>query len=77
MAITATQLRADIYNLLDQVVETGEPLEMGPKGATVRLVPSMPINGLTKLAPMPGLNVVGPDAIVGVDESDCWTPEDT
>lgn len=36
--ITPTALRADLYNLLDQVIETGKPLEIKRNGKKLRLV---------------------------------------
>jgi len=39
MAVTASQLRQDIYRLLDQVAETGAPLEVERKGKHLRIVP--------------------------------------
>ena len=38
MPITASQLRADVYNLLDRVLETGEPLEVLRNGHVLRIV---------------------------------------
>ncbi len=38
-AVTASQLRQDVYRLLDHVLETGEPLEIRRRGRTLRIVP--------------------------------------
>ncbi len=38
MLITASELRGNIYQLLDKVLETGEPLEIVRKGRLVRIV---------------------------------------
>ena len=37
--ITPTQLRADIYNLLDEVLESGVPLEIKKGERLLRIVP--------------------------------------
>jgi antitoxin (DNA-binding transcriptional repressor) of toxin-antitoxin stability system len=37
MPVTASQLRADVYNLLDRVLETGEPLEVVRNGQVLRI----------------------------------------
>ncbi len=37
MTLTPTQLRADLYRLLDQVIETRQPLLVQRGGATVRI----------------------------------------
>ncbi|MCK4542739.1 MAG: hypothetical protein KAU17_10950 [Spirochaetales bacterium] len=39
MPISATKLRQDLYNILDQVIETGVPLEIARKGHIVKIVP--------------------------------------
>ncbi len=38
MTVTPSELRADIYNLLDMVVRTGEPLVIERKGAKLKIV---------------------------------------
>ncbi len=38
MKITASQLRQDIYRILDCVIETGEVIEIQRKGKIIRLV---------------------------------------
>ena len=37
-SVTPTQLRADIYNLLDEVLETGIPLEIRKGGKKLKIV---------------------------------------
>ncbi len=39
MKTTASHLRANIYKLLDQVLETGEPIEVERNGQVLKLVP--------------------------------------
>ncbi len=38
--LTATQLRADVYRILDEVLQTGEPREVSRRGQVVLLVPA-------------------------------------
>lgn len=38
--LTATQLRSDIYRILDHILETGEPREVVRKGGRILLVQS-------------------------------------
>jgi len=38
--LTATQLRADVYNVLDEVLRTGGPREVSRRGQIVLLVPA-------------------------------------
>jgi len=47
--ITATQLRKDVYRLLDQVVDSGEGLEVKRKGERIQIVPVDPCSKLESL----------------------------
>jgi hypothetical protein len=42
MVVTASELRMNIYRLLDQVLETGVPLEIERKGRTLQIVAEEP-----------------------------------
>lgn len=71
MMITASKLRANIYNVLDQVLETGIAVEIQRKGKTLKIVP---VRGVSKLANMRTHDVlaVNPEEIVHMDWSDQW-----
>ena len=58
MVVTASALRADIYRILDRVIETGEPVEIVRKGCRLRIVPEAPTAKLDRL-------VCRSDAVVG------------
>jgi prevent-host-death family protein len=49
MKYTASSLRQNIYQVLDQSIETGTVVEIVRKGKVVRLVPPQPENKLAKL----------------------------
>ena len=36
--INATQFRKDIYNVLDEVINTGQPVEISRKGKTLKII---------------------------------------
>lgn len=72
MAITASQLRQDIYRLLDQVLATGEPLEIERKGRTLRLVPDERLGRLSRIQTHPGAVVGDPEELVSIDWSAGW-----
>lgn len=74
MPITATKLRQDIYRLLDQVLETGVPLEIERNGRVLRIVADQPVDRLANLEPHPDFIVGDPDDIVHMDWSDEWKP---
>lgn len=39
MKVSATQLRQNLYRILDTVIRTGEPVEVTRKQGSVRIVP--------------------------------------
>lgn len=74
MGISATELRADIYRLLDQVIETGVPLEIERKGRTVRIVAVDPPSKLSRLVDREEYIKGDPDDLIHIDWSSEWTP---
>jgi len=42
MAVSATQLRQNIYAILDEALATGKPVEIERKGKLLRIVPEAP-----------------------------------
>ena len=77
MRVSPSQLRADIYNLIDRVIETGEPLEIDRNGKIVRLVPPREISWLDRLPVRDGVVVGDPEGLVHVDWSAHWHPDPT
>ena len=51
--ITPTQLRTNIYNLLDEVLKTGIPLEIKKGGRKLRVVSVDKVDKLKNLIPRP------------------------
>ncbi|MGD0131001.1 MAG: type II toxin-antitoxin system prevent-host-death family antitoxin [Bryobacteraceae bacterium] len=41
MRVTASKLRADIYNILDETLKTGIPVEVVRKGRVLKIVPKL------------------------------------
>lgn len=72
MPITASQLRADVYRLLDRAIETGEPLEIERNGVILRIVPPRPAHWLDRLPRRPGPEV---DDLDQVGWADAWRPD--
>jgi len=75
MRVSPSELRANIYRLLDQVLETGVPLEIDRNGRLLRIVPDEPVDRLSRLVPHPGTIVGDPEDLVSLDWSGCWTPD--
>jgi len=73
MTVTASVLRKDIYQLLDQVLATGKPLVVKRKSGVVKIVPDKPVSKLSKLKPRNGLHG-DPEDIVHMDWSKEWKP---
>jgi len=51
--ITATELRGDIYKILDRVLSTGIPIEIERKGQKLKITPTHPTNKLQNLVLRP------------------------
>ena len=71
---TATALRADLYRLLDRVLETGMPIDVERNGRRVRIAPAETTSRLGRLKPMPGLIVGDPEELAHLDWSGEWQP---
>jgi hypothetical protein len=81
MAISATTLRANVYKVLDEVLETGVPVEIERNGQRLRIVPMdgprAPRRRLDNLTPHPGAIVGDPQDLVEIDWSVYWNPDPT
>ena len=76
MPVSTTQLRADIYRLLDAVLETGEALEVERKGQILRIVPASPRALGQLFPPDPDLVVGDPADLADLDLSGTWSEVD-
>jgi hypothetical protein len=74
MAITASELRQNVYRLLDEVLSTGRPLEIERNGQLLRISPALTTSRLERIAPRPDLIVGDPDDFVSWDRSANWRP---
>jgi prevent-host-death family protein len=72
MRITASKLRENIYRILDEAIETGNPVEVVRKGTVLRIVPEKQPSKLDRLKKRKGF-VGDPDDIIGMDWSKYWT----
>ena len=68
--VTPTQLRTNIYNLLDEVLKTGLPLEIKKGDKKLRIVPVDAINKLKNLIARPDVIQGDPDDLVEIDWMD-------
>jgi len=76
MKITASKLRENIYRLLDEVIETGVPVEVERRGRRLRIVPAdEPVRAkLGRLDPHPEAIRGDPEDLVHLDWSTEWKP---
>ncbi|MBI2336540.1 MAG: type II toxin-antitoxin system Phd/YefM family antitoxin [Deltaproteobacteria bacterium] len=74
MVLTTSKLRENIYRFLDQVLKTGQPLEIERKGRRLKIVPVKPAGKLNNL---PSRSIVSgsPESIVHIDWSKEWKPK--
>ena len=74
MPITASNLRRDIYNLLDQVLATGKPLEIELKGRQLVILPAEKIGKLARLTSHACING-DPEDLVHNDWAGEWNSD--
>jgi hypothetical protein len=78
MALTASKLRANVYRLLDQVLETGTPLEIERNGKTLVIAPKEKEAGGSiwdRLPRREGYIVGDPGELIHIDWSSEWNPD--
>ncbi len=71
--ISATELRKNIYNLLDQILKTGTPLEIKRKGKVLKIIPEKKVKKLQNLKKRKGFNGK-PDDIIYMNWENEWKP---
>lgn len=64
--VTPTQLRKNLYNLLDDVINTGIPLQINRGGKILQITPVEKINKLDKLISRPEVIIGDADDIVDI-----------
>lgn len=74
MRVTPTQLRRDLYRILDRVLQTGTPVEIDRDGNLLKIVPVERPCRLDRLVPHPGEILVDPEELVEIDWSSEWKP---
>ena len=64
--VSPTELRSNIYKLLDEVLNSGIPLEINKGGKLLKIVPVEKNNKLNNLTSRPDVIVGNPDDLVDV-----------
>ena len=73
MSLSASKLRENIYKILDEVLETGVPVEIKRKGRTLKIVADDPPSKLARLKKR-AVMLDDPESYVHLDWSDEWRP---
>lgn len=76
VTLTASKLRENIYKILDEILETGIPVEIERKGRILKIVPAQPPkkSKLDLLEEHPGALLGDPEDLIHLDWSDHWKP---
>jgi prevent-host-death family protein len=69
---TATTLRADLYRVLDQVLETGTPVEIDRNGKVLRLEAVAEVDRLAAIRPHPDFIPGDPESIAHLAWPEEW-----
>ena len=72
--VSASELRKNIHRLLDQVLESGVPLEIEQQGRRLRVVPADAPPKLARLVAHGDYVVDDAEELVHVDWSAGWRP---
>ena len=73
-SMTASELRANVYRLLDEVIETGEPVQVRKGKKKVRIIPAEPIKRTDRLKKRNWI-IGDPEQLVTSDWSSEWNSD--
>ena len=72
MRVSASELRQNIYSILDEVLESGVPIEVERKGKVLRIFPEKPKPKLSRLRKRNCI-VGDPEDLVSVNWLEHWS----
>ena len=74
--ITASKLRENVYRILDEIVETGVPVEINRRGKKLKIVrvDEVTSSRLDNLIERPDAIAGDPEDLVRIDWSKEWRP---
>lgn len=72
MVIKATSLRQNLYQLLDEVLATGQPLIVERKGRHLQIIPEGQSSKLERLEAHTSINGA-PEDLLNLDWSEYWS----
>jgi prevent-host-death family protein len=65
--ITVTELRKNIFNLLEEILNTGVPLEINKGGRLLRIAPVEPVDKFADLVYQPDVINGDPEDLVHIE----------
>ena len=74
MILKPTELRRDLYRILDRVLATGVPAEIDRDGKRLKIVPGEPTGRLASLPAHEGVIHGDPVDLAEIDWSSEWKP---
>ena len=74
MRVTPTELRKNLYRILDRVLSTGTPVEIDRDGKLLKIVPVERPSLREQLIPHPGTILCDPEDLVEIDWTQEWEP---
>lgn len=72
--LTAPRLRAELFRILDQVLATGDPVEVQRPTGSVRIIRDPSSRKLAALTPHPGTINGNPDDLAALSWEQSWKP---
>ena len=72
MSLSLTEFRANLYKIVDEVINTGVPIEIERKGVKIRLVPEKRKSKLERLVKHRGTIKGDPESLIHMDWSSEW-----
>ncbi|MGE5344031.1 MAG: type II toxin-antitoxin system Phd/YefM family antitoxin [Candidatus Omnitrophota bacterium] len=76
MRLSAAKLKEELFNVLDEVLEKGTPVEIERKGRILKIVAEPKESKLKKLEPHDAI-VGAPESILNIDWSREWKGENS
>lgn len=74
LEITPTELRKNVYRLLDQVLKSGESIRVKRNGKHLLISAADPVSKLANLESHPDCILGDPEDLVHMDWSQDWNP---
>lgn len=73
MSLSTTQLRQDLYRIVDEILETGKPVIVVRKGRKLRISPVAEESGRLSRLVKQSIFVGDPNELTEFDWSEYWT----